>query len=189
MSGMRVVDVGVGTGLVAREAARIVGDAGLVTGIDPCAGMLIHAKVPVGVRLVEGRAEAIPFPDASFDFLSMGYALRHVSDLSIAFGEFYRVLKPGGRICLLEISAPSGVWGRVFMRIYMKSIVPALAAIFGRKKNTRRLWRYYWDTIEACVSPAQVVEALQLAGFTGVRVHNDVKGMEIFSEFQGEKSL
>jgi demethylmenaquinone methyltransferase/2-methoxy-6-polyprenyl-1,4-benzoquinol methylase len=188
-NGMRVMDVGVGTGLVAREAARIVGDAGLVTGIDPCAGMLTHAKVPPGVRLLEGRAEAIPFPDASFDFLSMGYALRHISDLSVAFREFHRVLRPGGRICLLEISAPTGAWGRVLMRTYMKTIVPALALIFGRKQNTRLLWRYYWDTIEACVSPAQVVAALQSAGFTGVRVHNDVKGTQIFSEFQGAKPL
>ena len=57
--------------------------------------MRANAKWPDGGTLVEGRAEAIPYPDASFDFLSMGYALRHISDLSVAFNEFHRVMKPG----------------------------------------------------------------------------------------------
>jgi len=68
---MRVVDIGVGTGLMAREAVQLVGDPGLVVGIDPSAGMMACARLP-GVQLIEGRAEAIPFPDASFDFLSAG---------------------------------------------------------------------------------------------------------------------
>ncbi len=73
-SGMRIVDVGVGTGLVAREAVRIVGDPRLVVGIDPSPGMMACARVPPGVSLIEGTAEAIPCADASFDLLSMGYA-------------------------------------------------------------------------------------------------------------------
>ena len=109
---MRVVDVGVGTGLVAREAAKLVGDPALVVGIDPSVGMMINARLPAGIQLIEGRAEAIPFPDASFDFLSMGYALRHIGDLSAAFSEFHRVLKPGGRLCLLEITKPERAWSQ-----------------------------------------------------------------------------
>jgi demethylmenaquinone methyltransferase / 2-methoxy-6-polyprenyl-1,4-benzoquinol methylase len=105
-AGMRVVDVGVGTGLVACGAARIVGDPSLVTGVDPSPGMMANAKVPMGVALVQGSAESIGFENASFDFLSMGYALRHISDLSTAFQEFHRVLKPGGKLCLLEITCP-----------------------------------------------------------------------------------
>src|SRR5580658_7672637 len=94
--GMSVVDVGVGTGMVAREAARIVGDGELVLGVDPSSGMIENATVPPGVRLASGSAESIPAPDESADFLSMGYALRHISDLAAAFREFSRVLKPGG---------------------------------------------------------------------------------------------
>ena len=78
----------------------------------PSAGMMACANLP-GVQLIEGRAEAIPFPDASFDFLSMGYALRHIGDLSAAFSEFHRVLKPGGRLCLLEITKPERTWSQV----------------------------------------------------------------------------
>src|SRR5450432_1922135 len=91
--GMRVVDVGVGTGLVARAAASIVGDARLVTGVDPSPGMVANAKVPEGVSLLMGSAERIPLSDASADFLSMGYALRHIDDVTAAFNEFFRVLK------------------------------------------------------------------------------------------------
>lgn len=186
--GMRVVDIGTGTGLVAREAARIVADPALVTGVDPSPGMMANAKLPGGVTLVEGRAEAIPFPDDSFDFLSMGYALRHISDLTVAFHEFHRVMKPGAKLCLLEITRPASVPGRFFLKIYMKGIVPLLALVVGRhKRGTRRLWRYYWDTIEACVSPAQVLATLQAVGFTDVHRHIETKGLSILAEYQASK--
>jgi len=188
-AGMRVVDVGVGTGLVAREAARIVGEPSLVTGVDPSPGMMANAKVPTGVALVQGSAEAIGFADAHFDFLSMGYALRHISDLNIAFHEFHRVLKPGGKVCLLEITCPESRWGRLLLKIYMKGLVPLLALVVGRQKNTRRLWRYYWDTIEACVPPEQVLATLRAAGFSDVRRHIEVKGMSILAEYQATKPL
>lgn len=184
--GMRIVDVGVGTGMVARGAAQIVGDPTLVTGVDPSPGMMAAAKVPAGVTLLEGRAETIPFPDAHFDFLSMGYALRHVSDLSVAFAEFHRVMKPGAKLCLLEITCPESAWGKFLLKIYMKGFVPMLARVVGRKKDTRKLWQYYWDTIEACVPPAQVVATLQAAGFTNVTRHVE-KGMNILAEYQATK--
>src|SRR5580698_1310810 len=119
-AGMRVVDVGTGTGLVAREAAAIVGDPTLITGVDPSPGMIGSAKVPPGVQLLTGSAESIPLAREAADFLSMGYALRHLSDLLIAFREFYRVLKPGGRLCLLEITRPQGRVSHALLKIYMR---------------------------------------------------------------------
>ena len=187
--GMRVLDVGVGTGLVAREAARITGQASLVAGIDPSQGMMSQAKVPEGVALVEGTAEAIPFPDARFDFLSMGYALRHISDLSVAFREFHRVLKPAGKLCLLEITCPQTRIGRFLLKIYMKGFVPLLSLVVGRKSNTRRLWRYYWDTIEGCVPPEQILASLRDAGFSDARRHIEAKGLSILTEYQATNSL
>jgi demethylmenaquinone methyltransferase/2-methoxy-6-polyprenyl-1,4-benzoquinol methylase len=181
VAGMNVVDVAVGTGLVAREAARIVGDPSRVVGVDPSPGMLSNAKVPVGVRLLEGRAEAIPCPDQSFDFLSMGYALRHISSLSVAFQEFQRVLKPGARVCILEITAPRTRLGRALLKAYMRTVVVSVGLLFNRSGNTARLWRYYWDSIEACVPAEGVIATLQHCGFVDVRrqVHQG-----IFSEFQ-----
>lgn len=186
-AGMRVVDVGVGTGLVAREAARICGNPAAVTGVDPSPGMMAQAKVPAGVNLVEGVAEAIPSPDAQYDFLSMGYALRHISDLSVAFKEFHRVLKPGGKVCVLEITCPETKLGRFLLKLYMKGFVPLLSLVLGKSSNTRKLWRYYWDTIEACVPPEQVLAALRAAGFTDVKRHIEVKGMSILAEYQATR--
>lgn len=187
--GMRVLDVGVGTGLVAREAARIVGDPALVTGIDPSNGMMDHAHVPEGVTLLAGRAEDIPLEDSSVDFLSMGYALRHVSDLSVAFNEFHRVLKPGGRICLLEISRPESRLGRLMLKAYMRGFVPAIARLVSGQRETIRLWRYYWDTIDACASPAQVLHTLRTSGFSDARRHVPLKALNIFSEYQATRAV
>jgi demethylmenaquinone methyltransferase/2-methoxy-6-polyprenyl-1,4-benzoquinol methylase len=180
-AGMSVVDVAVGTGLVAREAVPIVGDPKLVVGVDPSAGMLSNAKVPAGVRLLDGRAESIPFPDRSFDFLSMGYALRHVSDLSAAFREFHRVLRPGARLCILEITAPRTRIAKALLKAYMRTVVVSVGLLFNRSGDTARLWRYYWDSIEACVPAESVVATLQHCGFEQVR--RQVQH-GIFSEFQ-----
>ncbi|MEN3110548.1 class I SAM-dependent methyltransferase [Uliginosibacterium paludis] len=187
-AGMRICDVGTGTGLVARAAVRITGDAKLVVGVDPSPGMMAQARLPEGVQLVEGRAEAIPFPDASFDFLSMGYALRHIGDLSVAFREFHRVMKPGAKLCLLEITKPETRFASFLLKLYMKLCVPLLAFVVGReKRGTSRLWRYYWDTIEACVPPAEVVRTLEEAGFVMARRHIDVRGMSILAEYQATR--
>jgi len=183
-TGMSVVDVGVGTGLVAREAARIAGDSKLVLGVDPSSGMIANAKVPAGVRLAAGAAESIPAADGSADFISMGYALRHVSDLPTAFREFHRVLKPGGRLCLLEITSPRGVFGRVLLKAYMRGVVPVLAHLVARDRSVPKLMRYYWDTIEACVPPASILDALAAAGFVNV-IRYVEHGM--FSEYRASK--
>lgn len=186
-AGMRVVDVGVGTGLTALEAIKLVGDAGLVMGVDPSSGMLAHAHLPAGVQLLEGRAEAIPLPDASFDFLSMGYALRHIGDLSAAFAEFHRVLKPGGRLCLLEITKPERAWSQLLLKGYMRGVVPVLSRLIGCSAESAKLWRYYWDTIENCVPPAKVIETLHQAGFVTASRHVETRALSILAEYQAVK--
>lgn len=183
-AGMQVVDVGVGTGLVARQAALIVGDPTRITGVDPSVGMMQNAQVPKGVTLVQGTAEKIPFPDNTFDFLSMGYALRHISDLSVAFAEFERVLKPGGRLCILEITCPEQRFQKMLLKAYMRGVGPCLARLASRNGGTSVLWRYYWDTIEACAKPKDVMHTLETAGFSDVKRH---LALGIFSEFQAQK--
>jgi demethylmenaquinone methyltransferase/2-methoxy-6-polyprenyl-1,4-benzoquinol methylase len=82
--GMRLLDVAAGTGLMTRGGVDIVGKENVV-GVDPSQGMLGEAKKAVRAPLVRGRAEALPFRSERFDMLSMGFALRHVPDLGIAF--------------------------------------------------------------------------------------------------------
>src|SRR6202012_2390321 len=96
---------------------------------------------------------------------SMGYALRHVSDLRMAFREFHRVLKPGGRLCILEITRPDSAPARAVLRAYMRGVVPFAARLVARDREMPKLMRYYWDTIEACVAPGFILAALQEAGF------------------------
>jgi demethylmenaquinone methyltransferase/2-methoxy-6-polyprenyl-1,4-benzoquinol methylase len=165
-AGMRMLDVAVGTGLVAREALSIVGAAGGVVGIDPSAGMLAQSEAH-GLTLARGRAEALPFAAQSFDFLCLGYALRHLADLHAVFGEFRRVLKPGGRLLVLEITRPAGRLAAAALKAYMRGLLPALSRLVARSSDTPDLYRYYWDTIEACVPPARIMASMAAAGFTG----------------------
>jgi demethylmenaquinone methyltransferase / 2-methoxy-6-polyprenyl-1,4-benzoquinol methylase len=166
--GMSVLDIGTGTGLLASAAASIVGDAQLVVGVDPSPGMIGHARVPAGLRLLSGRAEQIPAADSSADFLCMGYALRHVGDLGSAFAEFHRVLRPGAALCILEITLPAGRIRRTLLRTWLHGVMPRIATAVARQRETALLMRYYWDTIAACVPPHTVLAAIAAAGFTGV---------------------
>ena len=68
----------------------------------------------------------------------MGYALRHIGDLSLAFREFLRVLVPGGRVCLLEITLPEGRLSRVALKVYMRGVVPLMARVHGGASATCR---------------------------------------------------
>lgn len=183
-SGMRVLDVGTGTGLTAIEAARLSGCGANVVGVDPSLGMLAHAHLPEGMRVIEGRAENLPASDGSFDFVAMGYALRHVADLRVVFGEFFRVLRPGGRACVLEITRPAGTHATRWLRVYMRTVVPTMARMFGRSREMPQLMRYYWDSIEACVPPQKVIEALSAVGFENVHRH---LVLGIFSEYVAVK--
>ncbi|SCK39058.1 demethylmenaquinone methyltransferase [Variovorax sp. HW608] len=181
--GDEVLDVGIGTGLVAREAQRLIGPEGRLVGVDPSPGMMGEVAL-AGVELVQGRAEALPRPDASCDFVSMGYALRHISDVNAAFAEFFRVLRPGGRLLVLEITKPAGRVGTAVLKAYMRSVVPVIAKVVAHRHDTAELWRFYWDTIEACIVPSLVLEALGNAGFEQVDRHTE---LGIFSEYTAVK--
>src|SRR5262245_31547945 len=182
--GMRVLDVAVGTGLVARGAVAVLEGRGLVVGLDPSIGMLRSTGAGLDIATVQGVAESLPFADGTFDFVSMGFALRHMSDLTVVFSELHRVLAPGGTACVLEITRPRGRVAHALVKTYMRGIVPALAKIFGRHAETARLMRYYWDTIEACVPPERVLATLSAAGFATPGRHVE---LGIFSEYTAKR--
>jgi len=182
--GQLVLDVAVGTGLVAREACAITGSPQRVIGLDPSRGMLQHAADALGIRPVIGTGERLPIATSAVDFLSMGYALRHLSDLSTTFSEFHRVLRPGGRLCILEITKPTSRVATTLLKFYMRTIVPGMARLISRRRSTQHLWTYYWDTIDACVPPATVMAALNDAGFPSVTRHVE---LGIFTEYNAAK--
>ncbi|HUP97380.1 MAG TPA: class I SAM-dependent methyltransferase [Usitatibacter sp.] len=182
-SGMQVLDIATGTGLVAREALALVGPEGRVVGLDPSAGMLQQAGA-LAIPLVRALGERLPCRDASFDFVSMGYALRHVADLERLFAEMRRVLKPGGTACVLELTRPSSALMAEPLRIFMTGVVPAVARVWRRNDHARRLMQFYWDTIDACVPPEAVLAALTRAGLADAR--RDVS-LGMFSDYTGRK--
>ena len=167
--GMRLLDVAAGTGLMTRGGVDIVGKENVV-GVDPSQGMLGEAKKAVRAPLVRGRAEALPFRGDRFDMLSMGFALRHVPDLGIAFREYFRILKPGGRIILLETPRPETRFGRWFVKTHFQRVLPWMARITFRNEPAQLLMKFYWDTIDQCVPPETILAVLRKTGFIDVKL-------------------
>jgi demethylmenaquinone methyltransferase/2-methoxy-6-polyprenyl-1,4-benzoquinol methylase len=125
----RVLDVATGTGAVALELVRRYGC--FVVGIDRSPEMLDVARSRVAARelgtsieLLEGRAEALPFPDASFDALTVTYLLRYVDDPAATIRELARVVRPGGTVALLEFGVPNLLPARVLWELYVRFVLP-----------------------------------------------------------------
>jgi len=166
--GMRVLDVACGTGLMSLAAWRLTEDRVTLIGVDPSPGMSAKARAKLPLEFHEGVAESLPVADAAFDFVMMGYALRHVPDWKRAFREFARVLRPGGRVLLLEITRPGNLGGKIIFDVYFGGILPALGLLATGQARAWRLYRYYWRTMAAARPPAAVLTALSEAGFTEV---------------------
>lgn len=175
--GMRVLDVACGPGLTTQCALDLVGPTGYVIGLDPSSGMLHEARKGPCRNLIQGIGEQLPLPDASFDFLSMGYALRHVSDLRTAFREYRRVLRPGGIVLLLEISRPRSVALLALSRFYIKTVMGVGFATATGNRDMRTLMRYWWDTTEHCVTPAAILAALDDVGFADCDLAEQFNGL------------
>jgi demethylmenaquinone methyltransferase/2-methoxy-6-polyprenyl-1,4-benzoquinol methylase len=165
----RVLDVATGTGLVARAIRECGVPEASIVGLDPSRGMLTENRRGGRLSLVQAMGEKLPFRDGAFDFVVMGYALRHVEDLAVLFGEFHRVLRSGGRVLILEISRPRSRWGCALCAFYMRRLFPVLARLSGRSGVTAELVDYYWATIAGCVPPESIMAALAQAGLGQVR--------------------
>jgi demethylmenaquinone methyltransferase/2-methoxy-6-polyprenyl-1,4-benzoquinol methylase len=181
--GMAVLDVGTGTGLLAREIAGLLGSSGRVIGLDPSAKMMTAGGRHLQGRCVQGLGERLPFASSHFDFVTMGYALRHVPDLDLTFREYARVLKPEGRVLLLEITRPASVLGTLLARVYFGGVVPLISRIGTGSADAAKLMRFYWDTIAHCVPPETILASLARSGFTAERTVNN----GIFSEYTGRR--
>jgi len=134
--GERVLDVATGTGMVAAEL--LARSRCSVVGIDQSSEMLAAARARFEgrgseVELIEGQAEALPFPDRSFDALTFTYLLRYVEDPRATMRELARVLRPGGRIASLEFGVPPRPAARGAWRLYTAIGLPALGGLASRE--------------------------------------------------------
>src|SRR6266850_3482832 len=126
-----VLDVATGTGLVARAVTERYGCA--VVGLDRSADMLSAAAARDGhIPLVRARAESLPFADETFDHLTFTYLLRYVEDPAATMRELARVVKPGGRVAMVEFGVPGGLWHPLWY-LYTRLGLPVLGQIVSRK--------------------------------------------------------
>lgn len=128
-AGDRVLDLGCGTGDLAEEA---LGRGARVIGVDLSAGMLRQARARgLGALFTRGDALCLPLADGHCDAVVSGFALRNLTDVGAALREAGRVLRPGGRISLLEVDTPANTALRLGHRIYFGSVVPRLGALLS----------------------------------------------------------
>jgi demethylmenaquinone methyltransferase/2-methoxy-6-polyprenyl-1,4-benzoquinol methylase len=154
--GSVVVDLACGTGDLARELA---GRGLTAIGADLSYGMLAAAPVPF--PRVQTDGSAMPFPDASVDGLTCGFALRNFTDLAATLLETARIVRPGGRIALLEVAEPPNPVMRFGHGIYFGKVVPKIGALL----SDGDAYRYLPRSVEYLPAPDELVSMVTDAGF------------------------
>lgn len=167
-----VLDLATGSGDVAFALARALGREAKVTGMDFCQPMLDQAVAKQAqlrgpeknIVFRQGDGLDLPCPDKSFDAVTVSFGLRNMADRHRALSEMRRVLRPGGRVHVLEFSQPYR-WFRPFYYFYTKKILPAIA---GKVTGDRAAYDYLNASIEAYPDHAAMSEELARAGFTEI---------------------
>jgi demethylmenaquinone methyltransferase/2-methoxy-6-polyprenyl-1,4-benzoquinol methylase len=164
--GARALDVATGTGDLAIELKRRVGPSGEVTGLDFSERMLELAREKAGdVRFEAGNALELPYPDGSFDAVTVGFGARNFDDLARGLREMARVTRPGGRVVVLEITTPQRPPLSWFFRLWFDHAVPAL----GRLAGDPDAYTYLPSSVRRFPGPSELASELAAAGLRDVR--------------------
>jgi demethylmenaquinone methyltransferase / 2-methoxy-6-polyprenyl-1,4-benzoquinol methylase len=164
-AGDRVLDVATGTGDLAIELRGRVGDSGEVVGLDFSEGMLELAreKAPE-IRFEQGSALELPYADGEFAAATVGFGARNFSDLGRGLAEMRRVVRPGGRVVVLEITTPQKPPLSWFFRFWFDTAVPAL----GRFAGDSDAYTYLPSSVRRFPGPSELGAELVEAGLTDV---------------------
>jgi demethylmenaquinone methyltransferase / 2-methoxy-6-polyprenyl-1,4-benzoquinol methylase len=168
--GQTVVDLCSGTGKLAHELLREVEPGGEVIGIDFSPAMLevARAREP-RVRFLQADVTALPLPDGAADAVTIAFGYRNLVDRVAGLREMRRILKPGGRVVILEFTPPaSGPLLRAY-RLYLERVMPAVAGAIHRSDGDA--YRYLASTVEAFPRPEEVSAQLAEAGFERIEAH------------------
>lgn len=164
--GWRVLDVAAGTGSI----TRLLQAAGAeVTSLDQSEPMLARAAER-GATAVVATAEHLPFPDGHFDAVTFGYLLRYVDSVEACLGELARVVRPGGRVGMVEFGRPTGIWGPAWW-VYTRGVLPLAGALI--RSGWWEVGRFLGPNIDefaAAHPPAALAEHWRRAGLVDVEI-------------------
>lgn len=168
---MRILDVACGTGDVALRLHQLYPDAD-ITGLDLSEGMLEVAKTKLSkmdetakskISFVQGDSLSMPYTDDAFDLLTVAYGVRNFERLSEGLKEMKRVIKPGGVLCIVELSEPANPLIRTFYRLYSRNLIPAVGRLVSKDP---RAYTYLPESIAACPQRADMTKLMTEAGFS-----------------------
>lgn len=164
-----VADLATGTGDVAFALARRLPKA-RITGIDLSEGMLDKARAKAaglgyasGISFRQGDCLATGLPDASADLVTVAYGVRNFADIAAGYREMYRILRPGGRLCVLELSQPQAAIPKALYRLYTSTLIPLGGRIFS---HDRRAYSYLPESIAAAPQGFAMTSLITDAGFS-----------------------
>ncbi|HEY3331146.1 MAG TPA: bifunctional demethylmenaquinone methyltransferase/2-methoxy-6-polyprenyl-1,4-benzoquinol methylase UbiE [Capsulimonadaceae bacterium] len=172
-AGDSALDVCTGTGDFAVALKGIVGDAGRVVGIDFSEKMLESGAVKFdafGIERQQADAMALPFADSEFDAAVVGFGIRNVTDPAVAVAEMARVVRPGGRVVILEFSQPTNPVFNTLYDIHSRYIMPALGGLISGR---REAYAYLPESVKRWKTRTEMAEMLRSAGLVDVR-HRDL---------------
>lgn len=169
---LNVLDVACGTGDYSIEIASKMTEGGHLTGIDISEGMLAvmkeklsHTSLPVPVDIVVGDCEQTPFPDNGFDRVTIGFGIRNFAHREAALKEILRILKPGGKLVILELSVPSNPILKALYNVYFKGIMPWIGGLVSSNKAA---YRYLPASVIAFPGKEKWMQTMQECGFKAV---------------------
>ncbi len=167
-AGDRLLDLATGTGDIAFEALRSVPGVEAVGGDFSLGMMQVGQHLPYGDQVYWNGADALnlPYAPATFDAVTAGYLIRNVYDIPRAFAEQMRVLKPGGRVVILDTSPPPHNLLRPFILIHLRYVIPTLGKLISENADA---YQYLPESTQAFKTPQELVKLMQDAGFVNVQ--------------------
>ena len=164
---LNVLDVACGTGDFTIEIARKVPQGSTVVGMDISDGMIAVgleklAKLGIDAALEVADCEALPYEDNTFDRISVGFGVRNFEHLELGLSEMYRVLAPGGKLVILELSVPSNAFIRWCYKLYFLKILPFIG---GLVSGDRSAYEYLPASVLRFPAPDKFMSIMKSAGF------------------------
>lgn len=186
--GSRILDVATGTGDVALEIARTTPPSVKITGADFCQEMIELGQAKVAASPYAGRidfrvapCEDLPFPNNTFDSVTIAFGIRNVVDRKLGLAEMWRVLQPGGRMIILEFSTPRSQLFRQIYYFYFRRLLPMIGGLFSRYNA----YKYLPDSVLEFPSHEEFSRMIADAGFKNIHIHELTFG--IATIYAGEK--